>query len=225
MATLNQLLIAEATEYEFKSAAETNRPRSWLKTVSAFANGVGGSIYFGVSDEGVAIGLDSPQKAAEQISELLKARIEPAIKNVVLEPLRVDGKDILRMQIAGGANTPYYYMGDGNKIAYYRIGNESAQAPAAVLNELLLKGLNQTFDVLETKYRFSDYSYTLFEATYKQKTGSAVERPKDYHSFWNDDRKRHFDIRGSALCRPMPNISVTDVLHTLERIKKGRVVY
>ena len=151
MLTLNQLLIAEATEYEFKSTVEANKPRSWLKTVSAFANGVGGSIYFGVSDNSVAIGLDNAQKAAEQVSELIKVRIEPAIKNVVLEHLRADGKDILRVQISGGANTPYYYTGDGTKIAYYRIGNESAQAPAAILNELLLKGLHQTFDALETK--------------------------------------------------------------------------
>jgi ATP-dependent DNA helicase RecG len=183
MTTLSQLLIAEATEYEFKSAVEANKPRSWLKTVSAFANGVGGSIYFGVSDDGIAIGLGNAQKAVEQISELIKARIEPAIKNVVLEPLSVDGKDILRIRISGGANTPYYYTGDGTKIAYYRIGNESAQAPAAVLNELLLKGLHQTFDALETKYRFSDYSYTMFEATYKQKTGFAIDKPRDYRSF------------------------------------------
>jgi ATP-dependent DNA helicase RecG len=183
MPTLNQLLIAEATEYDFKSAVEANKPRSWLKTVSAFANGVGGSIYFGVSDDGATVGLDNAQKSAEQVSELIKTRLEPALKNVVLEPLHVDGKDILRVQISGGANTPYYYMGDGNKVAYYRIGNESAPAPAAVLNELLLKGLHQTFDALETKYRYSDYSYTLFEATYKQKTGNAIDKPRDYHSF------------------------------------------
>ena len=181
--TLNQLLIAEATEYEFKSAVEANKPRSWLKTVSAFANGIGGSIYFGVSDDRIVVGLDNPQQAAEQISEIIKVRIEPAIKNIVLEPLRVDGKEILRVQISAGMNTPYYYTGDGNKAAYYRIGNESAPAPAAVLNELLMKGLNQTFDALETKYRFSDYSYTLFEATYKQKTGNSIDKPKDYQSF------------------------------------------
>jgi ATP-dependent DNA helicase RecG len=183
MATLNQFLIAEATEYEFKSAVEANKPRSWLKTVSAFANGVGGSLYFGVSDDGVAIGLDDPQGAAEQISDLIKMRIEPAIKNVVLEPLHTDGKNILRVQISGGSATPYYYTGDGIKIAYYRIGNESVQAPSAVLNELLLKGLHQTFDALETKYQFSNYSYTLFEATYKQKTNLTIDRPRDYHSF------------------------------------------
>ena len=183
METLNQFLIAEATEYEFKSALETNKPRSWLKTVSAFANGVGGSLYFGVSDDGIVIGLDNAQKAAEQVSSLIKARIEPAIKNIVIEPLQVDGKNILRIQISGGTVTPYYYTGDGTKIAYYRVGNESVQAPSAVLNELLLKGLHQTFDVLETKYMFSDYSYTLFEATYKQKTAITINKPKDYHSF------------------------------------------
>jgi len=105
MATLNQLLIAEATEYEFKSAVEVNKPRSWLKTVSAFANGVGGSLYFGVSDNGVVIGLDDPQEDAERISELIKARIEPAIKNVVLEPLNADGKNILRVRVSGGTTT------------------------------------------------------------------------------------------------------------------------
>jgi ATP-dependent DNA helicase RecG len=183
METLNQFLIAEATEYEFKSALETNKPRSWLKTVSAFANGVGGSLYFGVSDDGIVIGLDNAQKAAEQVSSLIKTRIEPAIKNIVIEPLHVDGKSILRIQISGGTVTPYYYTGDGTKIAYYRVGNESVQAPSAVLNELLLKGLHQTFDVLETKYMFSDYSYTLFEATYKQKTAITINKPKDYHSF------------------------------------------
>lgn len=72
MTTLKQFLVAEATEYEFKAAVEANKPRSWLKTVSAFANGVGGSIYFGVSEDGVAIGLDNPQKVAEQVSELIK---------------------------------------------------------------------------------------------------------------------------------------------------------
>jgi ATP-dependent DNA helicase RecG len=183
MTTLNQLLIAEATEYEFKSSVEANKPRSWLKTVSAFANGVGGSIFIGVSDDGVAIGLDDPQKDAEVVSNLIKTRIEPAIKNIVLEPFLVDGKHILRVQVAGGANTPYYYTGDGTKVAYYRIGNESVTAPEAILNELLLKGLHQTFDSIETKYRFSDYSYTLFEATYKQKTGNVVDKPRDYHSF------------------------------------------
>jgi ATP-dependent DNA helicase RecG len=182
MPTLNQFLIAEATEYDFKCSIEANKPRSWLKTVSAFANGVGGSIYFGVSDDGKIVGLQNPRKDAEKVSELIKSRIEPAV-TIELNPLQIEGKDLLHLRVPSGRNTPYYYTGDGNKIAYYRVGNESAPAPAAILNELLLKGLHQTFDIMETKYRFSDFSYTLFEATYKQKTNNTVEKPKDYYSF------------------------------------------
>jgi len=180
--TLTQFLLAEATEYEFKSAVELHKPRSWLKTVSAFANGVGGSLYFGVSDEGIAVGLSDIQKMVDQVSELIKVRIDPAV-HVYLEPLRADGKDIIRVRVSGGTDTPYYYTGDGNRIAYYRIGNESAPAPASILNELILKGRHQTFDALETKHRLSEYSYTLFEATYRQKTNYSIEKPKDYHSF------------------------------------------
>ena len=57
MKTLNELLIAEVTEHEFKSDLETKKPKSWLKTVSAFANGIGGSIYFGVEDNSKVVGL------------------------------------------------------------------------------------------------------------------------------------------------------------------------
>lgn len=51
-------LIIEATEYEFKVAVEKNKPKSWLKSVSAFANGIGGTLFFGVSDDRTITGLD-----------------------------------------------------------------------------------------------------------------------------------------------------------------------
>jgi predicted HTH transcriptional regulator len=54
MPTLKELLVAEATEYEFKAELEVKRPKSWLKTVSAFANGLGGRFFFGVDDGGIA---------------------------------------------------------------------------------------------------------------------------------------------------------------------------
>ena len=35
-----EMALSEAAESEFKSALETKKPKSWLKTVSAFANGI-----------------------------------------------------------------------------------------------------------------------------------------------------------------------------------------
>jgi ATP-dependent DNA helicase RecG len=61
-------LIAEATECDFKVALETKKPKSWLKSVSAFSNGIGGTLFFGVSDDRESIGLSDVQKDAEAIS-------------------------------------------------------------------------------------------------------------------------------------------------------------
>lgn len=36
-------LIAECTAYDFKLMFEEKKPKSWLKSVSAFANGLGDS--------------------------------------------------------------------------------------------------------------------------------------------------------------------------------------
>ncbi|WP_303203324.1 Fic family protein [Raoultibacter timonensis] len=43
--------IAETDQCEFKQELETGKPKSWLKTVCAFANGHGGVIVFGVRND------------------------------------------------------------------------------------------------------------------------------------------------------------------------------
>ncbi len=48
---LNQLII-EATECDFKREVETKKVKSWMKSVSAFANGIGGTLFFGVTTDG-----------------------------------------------------------------------------------------------------------------------------------------------------------------------------
>ena len=66
--------IAEATEYDFKVALEVKKPKSWLKSVSAFANGIGGTLFFGIDNDRNAVGLDDAQIDAEAISRLIKYR-------------------------------------------------------------------------------------------------------------------------------------------------------
>ena len=46
---LNDLLL-EGSSVDYKEALETKKPRSWLKSISAFANSFGGHIVFGVRD-------------------------------------------------------------------------------------------------------------------------------------------------------------------------------
>ena len=46
-------LLAECTAYDFKLMLEENKPKSWLKSVSAFANGLGGSLFLALAMMGL----------------------------------------------------------------------------------------------------------------------------------------------------------------------------
>ena len=174
-------LIAEATECDFKETVELKKPKSWLKSVSAFANSIGGTLFFGVANETTIVGLDNIQLCAEKITEQIKAKILP-MPDVILTPYNENSKDFLTLTVRPGKSTPYYYNADGMKTAYFRLGNESVPAPNHILHELILRGTNQTYDTLPTQFKKSDYSFTLLEATYLQQTRMHFE-PQDYQSF------------------------------------------
>ena len=44
-------LIGETTDYDKKQELEIRKPKSWCKSISAFANGRGGSLIFGIADD------------------------------------------------------------------------------------------------------------------------------------------------------------------------------
>ena len=190
-------LIAEATECDFKVALETKKPKSWLKSVSAFSNGIGGTLFFGISDDREPIGLSDVQSDAEAISRLIKERITP-LPQFNLKPFVEDNKNLLAIEISSGRSTPYYYKADGVMEAYVRVGNESVIAPDYIVNELILKGTNQSFDTLLTDALKKDYSFTLLEATYLERTGLHFE-PSDYISFGLADKNGFLTNAGKLM--------------------------
>ena len=121
------------------------------------------------------IGLSNIQKDAEAISRLIKECITP-LPQFILKPLLEDGKCLLALDISPGRSTPYCYKADGVMEAYVRVGNESAIAPDYIVNELILKGTNQSFDSLTTDAEKKDYSFTLLEATYLERRGSGLRK-------------------------------------------------
>ena len=68
----------ENTNIDFKEEVEYKRPKSWLKSVSAFANSNGGIILFGVRDnDRKPVGLKNAISDSEKISELINSKIIP----------------------------------------------------------------------------------------------------------------------------------------------------
>ena len=123
-------LIGETTEYDKKAALEVKKPKSWCKSVSAFANTLGGALIFGMADDGQIVGLTEPDSDAEKISELIKTRMEPIPEFRLRFHKTDDGKVLLILDVFKGEETPYYYSGDGTLEAFVRIGNESVRASA-----------------------------------------------------------------------------------------------
>lgn len=162
-------LIAECTAYDFKLMLEEKKPKSWLKSVSAFANGLGGSLFFGIDNDGIARGLDDVQHVCEAISSKIRDYMDP-LPEVDLIPHVADSLHILQLKVNTGHYTPYYYVGDGQRIAFVRIGDESLPATAEQMVRLMLKGSNKTFDSLHTDYNAEDYSFTILANAFKDRT-------------------------------------------------------
>lgn len=178
----------ETTNIDFKVDLEKEKPKSWLKSVSAFANTKGGIILFGVDDKTrEEKGIEDVVKATEKISELINARIEP-LPRYELNYFEEDGKDFIELEIGDGPITPYFYVADGRKEAFIRSGNQSIPAPAHILQNLILKGKNITFDSLPSEYNVGDLSFTLLTATIKDKTGKKFNEDRDYISLGLADK-------------------------------------
>ena len=174
-------LIGETTEYDKKLQVELKRPKSWCKSVSAFANTFGGSLIFGISNENEIKGLEDPDRDAEMISEIIKNRLDP-IPQFRIQFYRENGRVLLIVDVLKGSETPYYYSGDGVFEAYVRIGNESVKATATELKRLVLRGCNTTFDSRSTSFRIENFAFSKLRERYRKWTGNTFDE-KELVSF------------------------------------------
>ena len=101
----SKLLIGETTAFDKKRMLGVRQPKSWLKRVSAFANGEGGTLIFGISDDDQVLGLADADGDAEEISEEIKSKLDP-VPAVKLELKDVDGKKLVLLHVYPGQETP-----------------------------------------------------------------------------------------------------------------------
>ncbi|MCQ2511053.1 MAG: putative DNA binding domain-containing protein, partial [Lachnospiraceae bacterium] len=165
--------IGEATDYDKKQALEEKKPKSWCKSVSAFANGTGGSLIFGVADDDTIIGLQNPKHDSEIISEKIKTHLDP-IPEFNLRFVTEDDKTLIILDILPGEDTPYYVNIGSSLEAFIRVGNQSVLAEATELRRLVLRGKHTSFDSLRSGYRYEDYAFSKLRERYKVWTGTSL---------------------------------------------------
>ena len=167
-------LIGEATTYDKKEKIERNKSKSWLKSVSAFANGEGGTLIFGISDDNEIIGLTNAEDDAEFISETIKTKLDP-IPTIDLKFKELNGKKLIYLYVNEGQETPYYYIGDKQRLAYIRIGNESVVADRIQLKQLVMKGSGRTYDSLPSSYKFENMAFTKLKSVHYKRLQRSFE--------------------------------------------------
>ena len=187
--------IGESTSYDKKEKLEVNKPKSWLKSVSAFANGRGGKLIFGVKEDNTILGLDDYQKDSENISEIIKTKMD-SIPEFDMEIEELEGKVILILSIYPGKNTPYFVVDSGSRTAYKRVGNQSIPATRIDLFNMSLKGQRVTYDSLESDKKIQDITFKELAIEYKNKTLKEFEE-KDLLSFGLINEEGNLTIAGS----------------------------
>ena len=178
----NNTLMAECSTYDFKEMLERKKVKSWLKSISAFANTDGGSLFYGVNDDRVIVGLNNPQADADFISETIKARLDP-VPEIQLIPIEHEGHTLLEVKVKAGTLTPYYYYQDGTRTAYVRVGNESVECNSQQLLSLVLKDTHMTWDSLPTQVDASKHSFIILANTFREQTQE-----------WNDKYLESFGL-------------------------------
>lgn len=129
----------ETTNLEYKQELT----KTYLKTVSAFANYETGEIIFGVDDAGNAVGLDNPKEACLIIENTINGNLKPVPKFKLSVN---DAEKTVVLTVYKGKQTPYFY----NNKAYRRADSSTVEVDRLELTQLVLKGANETFDSLES---------------------------------------------------------------------------
>lgn len=145
----------ETRTLEFKEKVT----KTFLKTVSAYANYGTGQIIFGISDEGEHVGVDDPTQTCLDIENTINDTISPKPRYT----LEVIDNNLVCLEVEEGKDKPYFYKGK----AYKRNDTSSIEVTRGELNRLTLAGTNRTFD--ELKSANQELTFKILEAELQEK--------------------------------------------------------
>src|SRR5207247_4327268 len=97
----------EGFQVEFKRRISS--PNKIARTIISFANTKGGTILFGVDDDGSIVGVESEKSEIELVDLAGRDFCDPRVKPA-LDIVPFDGRDIIACHIAESKTKPHYFL-------------------------------------------------------------------------------------------------------------------
>ena len=125
--------------------------KTYLKTVSAFANYNDGEIVFGVTDDYKVIGIENPNDECFNIENQINDSIKPRPDYT----LKINDNKTISLFVKQGKSTPYKYNGK----AYKRSDSSTVEVDEIEEKRLILSGMNISFEEMNVDEENLEFSY------------------------------------------------------------------
>lgn len=117
-------------ESEIIELKETVTP-DLAKEVVAFANSYGGTIYIGVSKQGIPVGVDDTDETILQAKNMIRDSVKPDVMMFVrFSVLTENGCAIVAIEVQRGTDKPYYLAQKGLRPSGVYVRNGSSSDPS-----------------------------------------------------------------------------------------------
>ncbi|MDR2395521.1 MAG: putative DNA binding domain-containing protein [Endomicrobium sp.] len=144
------------------------------KEAVAFLNSKGGDIYIGVRNDGSILGVSNPDEIQLKIKDRLKDRLKDNIRPSIMGMFDIftqvkDGKTIIVVNLASGAETPYYIKQKGRSESgcFIRVGSASQPMTEEMINKLMSKRHPMSLENIPA--RMQDLTFEQLKIYYAEK--------------------------------------------------------
>ena len=135
------LLIEEGEGFTIEFKRRISSAEKIARTLISFANTKGGTILFGVDDDGSVVGVESEKSELELIEIAGRDFSDPAIHSHI-DIVPFDGRDVIVCEIPESKTKPHYFLGlqdhlnGENTRVYIRVNDNTMMASKEVVNIL-----------------------------------------------------------------------------------------
>ena len=100
-------------------------------------------------------------------------------------------------------NPPYYYIGDKQRLAFARVGNESVVADRLQLKSLVMQGAGRSFDAIPSPYKFEDMAFSKLKSVHFKRLNQSFD-DRDFVSWGVVDNDGKLTNAGALLADDSP---------------------